>query len=181
MSPESTDPRTGILKQAFRYRDGLISVAYSHLRDWAAAEDVVQESFLTVSGRWDQFQPGTNLFAWVRQIVRFKAMEAVRARKRRVSHEEKRLQEIAPKVVEEWMSEDRAEEQVRVRRALHSCMSGLEERSVDMIAEYYWKGVSTADIASRYERSENAVRLILSRLRARLRECMQRKLTEARA
>ena len=71
-----------VLRDAFRYQDALTSYAYGLLRDWSLAQDVVQESFLVLLKKWEAYRPEANLYAWVRQMVRFEALNTLRARRK---------------------------------------------------------------------------------------------------
>lgn len=52
------------------------------VRDRAVADDLVQDGLVRALGALDQFQPGTNLKAWLFTIVRNTFYEGVRRRKR---------------------------------------------------------------------------------------------------
>lgn len=58
-------------------------VAAGIVRDASLAEDVVQEAAIVALGKSDQFRPGTNLTAWIIQIVRNVARNRVRKERRR--------------------------------------------------------------------------------------------------
>ena len=74
--------RDDIVKSAFQYRDALLGYAYAMLRSWTLAEDVVQEAFLVVMNKWQDLKDEQGIFLWVRQIVHFKTLEAIRSRGR---------------------------------------------------------------------------------------------------
>src|SRR5688500_12316524 len=50
------------------------------LPDMSRADDVFQETFLTVSRKAGDFRPGTNFLAWACAIARYKVLEALRKR-----------------------------------------------------------------------------------------------------
>lgn len=52
------------------------------VRDRAGADDIVQDSIVRALGAIDQFQPGTNLKAWLFTILRNQFYEQARRRKR---------------------------------------------------------------------------------------------------
>ncbi|MBX3363914.1 MAG: RNA polymerase sigma factor [Phycisphaeraceae bacterium] len=73
---------------AERYRTAsgqLWLVAVSIVRDAALAEDVVQESAIVGLEKLPQFDPRTSFEAWMGQIVRYTALNAVRRERRRES------------------------------------------------------------------------------------------------
>ena len=63
------------------------------LRDRAAADDVVQDSIVRALGAISQFQPGTNLKAWLFTILRNQFYEQTRRRKREASALQARFDE----------------------------------------------------------------------------------------
>lgn len=66
--------------------DALFNLAMWMARDRAAAEDVVQEACLRAFRFRHQFQPGTNLRAWLFQIVRSVFITQYRRRERAGQH-----------------------------------------------------------------------------------------------
>lgn len=110
--------RDEVVKSAFQLRDALLGHAFALLRDWTLAEDALQDAFLVVMNKWAEFRPGTSLFHWVRQIVRFKAQEILRARGRAPSRLEGELLDRVASVLEEHVDEEMARRQTLLRRAL---------------------------------------------------------------
>jgi DNA-directed RNA polymerase specialized sigma24 family protein len=50
--------------------------------DFSAADDVLQETFLVVTRKAAESEPGTNFFAWARRIATFKVLALARDRQR---------------------------------------------------------------------------------------------------
>ncbi len=174
--------RDELVKEAFGYRDALKGYALALLRDWALAEDVVQDAFIVVMNKWEEYRPGTSAYAWVRQIVHLKCMEALRARRPAAPVDADMLDRVGA-AVRERLDEEGVRRQRAVREALQHCMSLLSRRAIRILAGFYADSKSCEEIASLQNRSVNSVRLTLSRVRKRLRECMARYMAaqEARA
>lgn len=168
--------RDEVVKAAFRHRDALLSTAFALLRDWARAEDVVQDAFIVVMNKWTEFREGTSVFLWVRQIVHHKSLEAIRSRGRKVSPLEEQLLARVAASVETHLDETIAERQRLMRAALQRCMSGLNRRTVGLLSGFYAEAQSCESLAHDQRRSVNAVRLSLSRVRKQLQECVERQL-----
>jgi RNA polymerase sigma-70 factor (ECF subfamily) len=168
--------RDEVVKAAFRYRDALMSYAFALLRDWSQAEDVVQDAFIVVMNKFSDFRPGTSVFLWVRQIVHFKAQEALRSRSRQACPVDEALLAQVAECVQQYLDEEAADRQGMLRKALERCMSSLNQRAVGILAGFYGRSESCEAIAQDQNRSVNAIRLSLSRLRKQLHECMSRQL-----
>ena len=71
-----------LLRAAFKYQDALTSYAFALLQDWALAQDAVQETFIVLQKKHSEFRPDGNVFTWARQMVRYEALNILRARGR---------------------------------------------------------------------------------------------------
>ncbi|MFN2558014.1 MAG: sigma-70 family RNA polymerase sigma factor [Nitriliruptorales bacterium] len=70
-------------EQALPYLDRLYSAALRYTRNPADAEDLVQETFAKAFSAFHQFEPGTNLRAWLYRILTNTYINQYRRRQRR--------------------------------------------------------------------------------------------------
>jgi RNA polymerase sigma-70 factor (ECF subfamily) len=175
-APAKPRTRDDVVKAAFQYRDALLSYSYAMLRNWTLAEDVVQEAYLVVMNKWQDLKDDAGIFLWVRQIVHFKTLEAIRSRGRETSTPDQELLDLVEQAVKENLDDHNAERQRLMGVSLRECMARLNEFNVDLLAGFYWKQESCETLADRHGRSVNAIRLMLSRLRDKLRNCLSKRL-----
>jgi len=80
----SDDERRDLFsREALPYIDQLYSAALRYTRNPADAEDLVQEAFLKAYAAFHQFEPGTNLRAWLYRILTNAYINRYRKQQRR--------------------------------------------------------------------------------------------------
>ncbi|HVM14742.1 MAG TPA: sigma-70 family RNA polymerase sigma factor [Egibacteraceae bacterium] len=75
--------RATFTRDALPYLDALYSAALRYTRNPADAEDLVQETYTKAYAKFHQYQPGTNLKAWLYRILGNTYINSYRARQRR--------------------------------------------------------------------------------------------------
>ena len=132
------------------------------------AEDVLQETNLVLWRKFDQYQPGTNFFAWACRITRYEVLKyrERRARAARLLDPDvfDQLAEVAIKQVEH-LDEFH-------RRALVDCMDRLSDGDRDLMRRRYAEAMEVQAIAAAMNRSPNAVSKSLGRIRRLLLDCI---------
>lgn len=136
------------------------------------ADDVLQETFLTVSRKASSFQPGTNFVAWACGIARLKVLENFRQRKRANVLSESALIALSEEVP--------AAETTGLREeALGRCVEKLAPRSRDLLWRRYSGRQDSDAMADGLGMTSTAVRVALSKARAFLRACVSAELKNA--
>lgn len=146
----------------------LESYAFSILADYHAACDVVQETlFLVWQKRPDLI--GEDLRAYCFRTVWFKCLAQQRDHGREpvVYFSHKAMQRIS------HAAEDVAEQHEQRMHALETCLKSLEPKELDLLKLRYESQHTLKAIAGKSERKASRLRKSLSRLRLRLRHCIE--------
>jgi RNA polymerase sigma-70 factor, ECF subfamily len=152
----------------------LLAVAMRIMSGRAEAEDVVQEVFARAWREAASFDRARgSAAAWLVTLTRNRAIDAVRARKRRTRHEDDQTREdplvVEPSTTPELAVVD-AERAAAVRLALESLRP--EQRVVLELA--YFSGLSHSEIAERLDQPLGTVKTRIAQAVKRLREELAR-------
>jgi RNA polymerase sigma-70 factor, ECF subfamily len=153
-----------------QYQPAIRGFILSMIPDFSAADDVMQETFLTVTKKASSFEIGTSFAAWVKTIARFKALEAIRAR---------RFESLSEEVLEALCTDPRefpgnTDERIAL---LRGCLDELAPQARRSIDYRYRNEHMPPQIAGLMGCTVQSVNVTLSRARAFLRECVQRKMS----
>lgn len=129
------------------------------------ADDVMQETFLTVSRKAATFEPGTNFAAWACGIARLKVLENLRQRKRATVLSEAAIIALAEDAPEPEVMAER-------ERALDRCVERLAPKARDLLWRRYSRRQSSEEMAASVNMTSTAVRVALTKARAFLRNCV---------
>lgn len=151
-----------------RHQGALKAFVLSLWPDFAEADDVLQEVFLTITAKADQFTLESNFQAWARSIARHKVQEAQRARKRHCLSSEVMIA-LEASCPESMADEARLE-------LLVECLRDLPPRAGEIMRLRYHQEHAPGEIAHRLSRTVNSIHVALAKTRVALRECMERKL-----
>lgn len=147
-----------------RTRGPLFSYAAAVLLDRAAAEDVVQRTFVVALARRDAFRPGLgSAEAWLYGIARNIALDERRRNGRRHAVE-------ADSASADNGGPDARLEQSVSREWMFDAVKTLERSERELIALRFWADLSCADIAALVHCSESNVGTRLHRAITKLRE-----------
>lgn len=152
----------------------LYAFVLGRVRDPHGAEDVFQETARVMVREQGVFRTGTDFGAWARSIARNRMKEYFRARQRSVplSAEAERALESAHGTLDtDWWHARRA--------ALRACLERVKGKGREVLGLYYGRGLTAGGVAQCIGRSATAVRIVLSRLRKKLRDCIESQLARA--
>jgi RNA polymerase sigma-70 factor (ECF subfamily) len=154
-----------------RYQRRLYVYILAQVHNPVEAEEVLQETNLVIWRKSQQFQAGTNFFAWSSRIASYEMLKyRERRRKDKLHFSEQFLEAVSQEVVD---SEDQLEER---RKALHACLGKLRPRDRELIRQRYASGKNGKVVAEVLGRPANSVYQSLGRIRRTLLECINRRL-----
>src|ERR1700722_5281921 len=161
--------QTLFVQQLFvRHQSALKAFVLSLVPHFSEAEDVLQETFLTVTEKAGDFAEGSNFLAWACTIARLKVLEARRRSSRRM---------FSPEIIE-LLALSIPDEVFDARRlhALAGCLGRLSPRMRQLIELRYHREQLPQEIARHLARTVNSVNVALAKARVALRECVEREL-----
>ncbi len=137
------------------------------------ADDLFQQTVLTMWQRIDQFDPDTNFLAWACTIAKFKALEYSRTKKRLLFDND-----IVAKLADEHGSED-IELRFQRRKTLVGCLAKLKPDDRSLVEICYQGDRPINQVAGELGRSARAVYKTLARIRKLLHRCVQTTMAQA--
>ena len=157
------------LSQFLRCEADLRALVGAVVRDVHVREDVFQEIALTLWRQFSRYDPSRPFGAWARGVAAKKLLE-------RCSGDRRLPLVLSPDAILELAeAADRSESRLAPGfEALEHCLGKLPEKSRHLLTLRYGQSQPLAAIAAEIRATQAAVYQALSRLRRRLRECMQR-------
>lgn len=153
----------------------LKSVARGILRDKRDAEEAVSDACMAAWGSIPPEMP-KNLAAYLSRLTRNAAIDRARrnTRQKRGSGEAEAAIDELKELACPSNTEDEAVERLVFRRVLNSFLSELPKRKRAVFVKRYWYMLPVKEIAREMLMSESAVKTQLSRMRAELREMLEK-------
>jgi RNA polymerase sigma-70 factor (ECF subfamily) len=141
------------------------------LPDFDVVDDIVQETFLAVTKKAGTFELGTNFVGWVCAIARYKVLETLR-------RERRSFETLSEEVIEAVCATAPREESDFGGRVevLNECIRHLSEHARRALELRYQQAHRLPEVAQRMGWTVESTKVMLSRVRATLRECIQRKI-----
>jgi RNA polymerase sigma-70 factor (ECF subfamily) len=141
----------------------------------ADVDDVLQEVNSVLWEKANEFETGTDFWAWASQIARFKALNHIRKYSRdRLVFDDKFLNELAN------LADERLSQIDDRRDALEGCLNELPPPQRQLIDLRYAGGHAIESIAKIIGRPQASIRQTLYRVRQALLACIEAKLQSER-
>jgi RNA polymerase sigma-70 factor (ECF subfamily) len=136
------------------------------------AEDVFQQTAITLWDKFGEFEPGSDFFAWACTIARYKTLNYFQSKGReRLYFSEAVIDQLATR--DQWKP-DLHEARLK---ALAACREKLSSKDQRLLADCYSGRGTILDVAKQLGRPIGSVYDSLSRIRRALYACIQRTLT----
>lgn len=161
-----------------RHQFMLMDFLHAVVRHAADADDLFQETALAIIEKpAEQVPAGDEDFRrWARQIAMNKALRRWRDQRRSRTVADDRMLAVLEQAYTEHDG-DEPEDTAR-RQALVGCLGSLPAEGRGLLTAHYVDREAVERISARLQRSQEAIRMRLMRLRDRLRDCILRRLTQ---
>jgi RNA polymerase sigma-70 factor (sigma-E family) len=150
----------------------LVRLSYLLVRDLGTAEEVVQDAFVAVHGRWNGIRDPQSALAYLRRAVVNGSRSRLRHLKVVRTHAERQPVPDAVRGADEAVLESAR------RASVLEALARLPRRQREVIALRYYVDLSEAEIAETLGISRGAVKSHASRGAASLREALAHHLTD---
>jgi RNA polymerase sigma-70 factor (ECF subfamily) len=135
------------------------------------AEDVVQQIAQELARRFEQYDPDRPFVAWALWIAKSRVIDFYRRSKRdHLVFPDGLLDQLGQAIAE------RCAERHERREALEQCLEHLPERSRQLLDLRYLEDMPANQIATVTDSTAGSVRVLLTRVRGALAECIHRRL-----
>lgn len=162
-----------ITRLLMQHRSALYGFIFACVHNHADAEDIFQNVSVAVTESIDRLTHEAGFLAWAREIARRRVL----AHRRSVRREHPVAPEFIQRLAE---AADRVEHMRPAgveRAALTACLESLPPESRRLIVmRYDGSALSAEDLAGRFGRSVQAIYAMIKRIKAALRECVERRL-----
>ncbi len=138
------------------------------------AYDVLQDTNLALWQRFDDFERGSNFFAWASEVARYRAL---RYRQHQKTRRETFNDEVLASLAIEVADKDEELQAARLQ-ALTDCLQKLPAKDREIVDGRYSPEATLRALAKQVGRSENALTQALRRIRRVLAECTRQRLSQ---
>ena len=161
----------GVVVQATQARLRSFIAGYVPRSEWV--DDVAQQAYVSAYRSLADFALGTDFYAWLRRIAyNHLRAELEKASRRRRLEQDRRAALGVPELLRRLDEDAGGEEELL--GALRACVGELPPASREMIDGYYG-GLGLAELGRRLGRSADSLKVSLFKVRARLRDCVERR------
>lgn len=134
------------------------------------AEDILQETALILWNKFEEYEPGTNFYAWAKEIAKHKAYEYYKKKKSFIQIDLDFLEKI--QAVNEPVLGTLEERMA----ALRGCLNRLDQKDLRLIHVRFQKNITLKEMAKEAHLSVHTVYKRMACIYALLQACIRRTL-----
>lgn len=168
-----TERLKDLTRQFLGQRHLLLAFIYGLVRDWDAAEEILQEVWIRLAEAETKGTTVESVEKWCRGVARNLVLHHLRQKHSGRVVTDSRIVALAERAFEEhdladavWSSQ---------RSWLFDCLERLPDKSRRVLQLKYGEGLRVAQIAERLQHSQDAIFKALSRIRQALADCVERR------
>ncbi|MCE5185412.1 MAG: sigma-70 family RNA polymerase sigma factor [Planctomycetaceae bacterium] len=171
---DTPKPRYEHFLRLFRTNeDRLFGFILRLLPNFTVAEDVMQETMMTMWRKFDEFKEGSSFSAWGMRIARFKVLE--------YHHRDRRhgMVHFNDELLDQLSDLDKGPDKIEntYLEALHGCVDKLKDQNRDIVKFRYSRDMSIKQIADELSVSVNVIYKSMSKIHYVLQKCIERTLS----
>jgi RNA polymerase sigma-70 factor (ECF subfamily) len=172
MDSSSSDRSTELVQLMMKYQRRIFAYIHTIVPSRSDAEDILQETSLTICEKFSDFKEGTNFYSWACQIAYWK----VRAARKKYATSKVLFNDEVLEVISQTRIE--MEEELDHRHgALSKCLQKLNERDRRLVLVRYESGHNVKAAAQASGRTIQGAYKALTRIRKVLFDCVSLELS----
>lgn len=142
----------------------------------AWVDDIAQEVFIVAYRGFESFDSQKDFGKWLRGIARNLVINERRKEARHARLLDGPFTDLMLAAHSDTPSPEETVETQRVVEAMNDCVGQLPERSRDLLRQRYHGPETATSLAAHFRMSPDAIRQSLVRIRAQVKQCIQKKL-----
>lgn len=152
----------------------LFAYLYALLRNYNDAQDVFQQTSLTLWEKFDEFQPDTNFMAWACSVARLKALNLLRRNRRYRAHFSEAFQ-VKLAAIQAALPTDTVN---RRTLALQDCVEELPQNQQQLLRQCFGGEQTVSQVAEQLGRTTYSVYSSLRNIRKKLFDCIDQSVSQ---
>ncbi|MEM6279190.1 MAG: sigma-70 family RNA polymerase sigma factor [Verrucomicrobiota bacterium] len=172
-----TDPspiQENFLRIFLLHENDLRAYARALLPNWDAVGEVMQEASVVMWRKLDQLDDESGFLPWAKVIVRYEALKA----RQKVARDRLCFGEDVYELLADDSADDVNEVLSQERDALGVCLGKLDTSQRELVLLPYHGHGAITEIAEKSGQTVNSLYKKIGRLRAKLTQCVQNRLTD---
>ncbi|MCA1320989.1 sigma-70 family RNA polymerase sigma factor [Bacillus tianshenii] len=153
------------------FGENLTKLAYTYVKDWKIAEDVVQDVFIICYKQYENLESITSFKSWIYRITINRSKDVLKS-------SSIRRMIMNPNLFHFFRAKDLSPEMAVVKRSeeelLSVCVLALPLKYREVISLYYYEDLQIEEISKILKMNKNTIKTRLNRARGKLKKLMER-------